>query len=206
MKKCSCCGQIKNIVEFALDKTRIDGREYKCKECKRKKYAEYRERNPREKCASFSKKRCEVDGCERPHLARGLCGLHYDRWRRHGRTYTVNRERGTGTVMKRGQVAVKVDGRMTYAHVLVVERVLGKRLPKGAVVHHVNHNPSDNRPSNLVVCPSNGYHSLIHQREIALAACGNANYRKCERCGQHDDTATFRPDGRRHIADCTAVQ
>lgn len=27
---------------------------------------------------------CSVDGCERRHLARGLCSLHYQRWRRHG--------------------------------------------------------------------------------------------------------------------------
>lgn len=29
-------------------------------------------------------KTCSVDGCERPHLARGWCKLHYDRWRHRG--------------------------------------------------------------------------------------------------------------------------
>jgi hypothetical protein len=27
---------------------------------------------------------CNVEGCERPHAARGLCQPHYDRWRRRG--------------------------------------------------------------------------------------------------------------------------
>jgi len=27
---------------------------------------------------------CEVDGCGRPHAARGWCGTHYLRWRTHG--------------------------------------------------------------------------------------------------------------------------
>ncbi len=27
---------------------------------------------------------CEVDGCARPHLARGFCVMHYHRWERHG--------------------------------------------------------------------------------------------------------------------------
>lgn len=27
---------------------------------------------------------CSVDGCGKPHEARGLCGPHYLRWRRHG--------------------------------------------------------------------------------------------------------------------------
>lgn len=27
---------------------------------------------------------CGVDGCEKPHYARGLCGMHYKRVRRHG--------------------------------------------------------------------------------------------------------------------------
>ncbi|PQP24140.1 hypothetical protein [Rhodococcus opacus] len=29
---------------------------------------------------------CTVDECERPHAARGLCSLHYERWKRNGTT------------------------------------------------------------------------------------------------------------------------
>src|SRR5690625_7491880 len=27
---------------------------------------------------------CEVEGCERPHEARGWCKAHYERWRKYG--------------------------------------------------------------------------------------------------------------------------
>lgn len=29
---------------------------------------------------------CTIEGCERPHLARGWCSLHYYRWRSTGTT------------------------------------------------------------------------------------------------------------------------
>ena len=56
-------------------------------------------------------------------------------------------------------------GRYALEHILVAERALGKPLPAEAVVHHVNHNPLDNRPENLVVCQDQSYHRLLHYRE-----------------------------------------
>jgi hypothetical protein len=32
--------------------------------------------------APSSLKQCAVQGCDRPHKARGFCSLHYNRWRR----------------------------------------------------------------------------------------------------------------------------
>lgn len=74
-----------------------------------------------------------------------------------------------------------------YEHVVVAEKALGKPLPKGACVHHVNEIKTDNSPANLVVCPSGAYHRLIHQRQRALDACGNPNWRKCAYCGNYDE-------------------
>lgn len=46
----------------------------------------------------------------------------------------------------------------------VVERALGHRLPLGAVVHHWDENPGNNNPANLLVCPNQAYHMIIHGR------------------------------------------
>jgi hypothetical protein len=71
-------------------------------------------------------------------------------------------------------------------HVAVAERVLGKALPVGAIVHHANEDKSDNRHENLVICQDRAYHNLLHQRMRARAACGNANWLKCNICLEYD--------------------
>lgn len=70
---------------------------------------------------------------------------------------------------------------------LVAERVFGKPLPLRAVIHHVNGIRNDDRPSNLVVCENRSYHNIIHERQVALKACGNPNWRKCWICQKYDD-------------------
>lgn len=72
-------------------------------------------------------------------------------------------------------------------HILVAEKVLGKPLPPKAVVHHHNKDRTDNRHQNLVICENQGYHLLLHLRERAYKACGNANWRKCKYCKEYDD-------------------
>lgn len=85
-----------------------------------------------------------------------------------------------------------VNGKNVREHIQVAEKALGKKLPPKAVVHHVNENKLDNSNANLVICPNDKYHKLIHQRMKALAACGQADWRKCPYCHQYDNTENMR--------------
>ena len=79
-------------------------------------------------------------------------------------------------------------------HVLIAERALGHALPAGAVVHHVNEQTLDNRPSNLVICQDGAYHQLLHSRMRVLRAGGNPNTQKqCGSCGEVKSRDEFYP-------------
>lgn len=78
-------------------------------------------------------------------------------------------------------------GRIVGAHVAVVEAIRGRPLPAGAVVHHVDGDKHRNAPTNLVVCQDRAYHNLIHRRERALFATGDANALCCQVCGTYDE-------------------
>lgn len=86
-----------------------------------------------------------------------------------------------------GYVGHNVDGRTKLEHVLVAERALGKPLPAGAQVHHWDKDRSNNDPANLVICPDQAYHRLLHRRMDAMDACGNPSWMPCRHCGKHDD-------------------
>lgn len=84
------------------------------------------------------------------------------------------------------------EGRTVREHVIVAESVLGRPLPKGAVVHHADENKRNNDPSNLVICESQAYHLLLHRRLDAWKATGDANMRKCSLCHQYDHPSALR--------------
>jgi hypothetical protein len=81
-----------------------------------------------------------------------------------------------------GYIDVRLEDGYQKEHIVVAERVLGKSLPTGAVVHHINEDRSDNRPGNLVICQDTAYHSLLHRRLRALRESGHVDWLKCVRC------------------------
>jgi hypothetical protein len=86
-------------------------------------------------------------------------------------------------------------GNSRKAHIVIAECAIGRALPDGAHVHHANGNPRDNRPENLVICPSAAYHKLLHRRMRALDTCGHADWLRCVFCKRYDapeKVTTFR--------------
>ena len=68
-------------------------------------------------------------------------------------------------------------------HVLVAERAIGKHLPAGAEVHHVDRNRMNNAGRNLVICQGHSYHLLLHSRQWVVDAGGNPDtQRRCSTC------------------------
>ena len=53
-----------------------------------------------------------------------------------------------------------------------VELALGRKLPKGWVIHHMNENPRDQRQSNLWLFSSAPLHGAYHQRQSESLAAG----------------------------------
>lgn len=95
----------------------------------------------------------------------------------------MKRASGEGTLNSNGYVVLGYGGRKTYEHIRIAEQALGKPLPDGAEVHHIDGDGFNNAYSNLVVCPDHAYHVLLHKRARALDACGNPNFSRCWICG-----------------------
>lgn len=132
---------------------------------------------------------CTVAGCADAEKSRGLCNKHYLKQWKYGDA-TAGK-----TLGKRGQGYAHSDGyRMIggrLAHIVKVEAIIGHSLPEGAVVHHWDHDGMNNANENLVVCPDQAYHMLLHARERAFDACGNANFRWCHMCKKWDDPSAM---------------
>lgn len=117
--------------------------------------------------------KCRAPGCDRESFvqSRQMCGMHYQRWMKYG-DFNRRMENWHGGRYRHEQGYIRVHvGNNEYRmeHVLKAEKALGKPLPAGSVVHHMNGDPSDNdTPFNLVVCPDQDYHLLLHRRAQSL--------------------------------------
>jgi hypothetical protein len=84
-----------------------------------------------------------------------------------------------------GYTVVSVSGVDTYRHRIIAEAALGRPLPKGAEVHHVDEDKRNDAPGNLVICQDREYHNLLHVRARVLRAGGDPNTQRiCYTCKQ----------------------
>lgn len=118
---------------------------------------------------------CTVDGCTAPMFGRGMCGKHWDRWRKHGDPHQVafimgdDVARFWSKVDRRGptecwpwsapsangygQMSIGADG-MVAAHRYAYELIVGP-IPEGMTIDHMCHNED-------VTCP--GGDVCLHRR------------------------------------------
>jgi hypothetical protein len=80
------------------------------------------------------------------------------------------RKAGEGEITTRGHVMLSIRGTRIYEHIFKAERALGKPLPKGVLVHHLDGDGTNNDNTNLVICQNKAYHRLLHMRMWALHA------------------------------------
>ena len=73
------------------------------------------------------------------------------------------------TVDGKGYVLLRLPGHAranhngyVREHILVVEKMLGRRLKRGEIVHHKNENVKDNSPENLLVFSNKAEHTQYH--------------------------------------------
>ena len=142
--------------------------------------------------AALAVRGCAVDGCASRHVARGYCQNHYRVFKRHGTPTPTKPELQVHTATG-GYKFITIDGKTKYLHVIAIETFMGRALVTGEEVHHKNGDPSDNAIDNLVLCKNHEEHMLIHQRQRAMEACGNADYRLCRICGKYDSTENMSP-------------
>ena len=117
---------------------------------------------------------------------------------------TINAQ---GYMMLRTPGHPKAHNGYVREHVLMAEKALGKPLPPGAKIHHVNGKEADNTRGNHVICQDAAYHKLLHQRTRAYKGCGHANWRKCKYCKNYDSPENLTiNDGSIHHKECRNQQ
>lgn len=109
---------------------------------------------------------CIAEYCTRPKKIKDYCKMHYTRYNRYKRVHNIIADKGEGRPRtKGGYVLLTVNGKRIYEHIYLAQLALGKSLPKGSQVHYMNDIPDDNfRPFNLIICPDQKYHALLHER------------------------------------------
>lgn len=88
-----------------------------------------------------------------------------------------------GRTVSHGYIAITKEDGQKYEHIRKAEIALGRSIPKGVEVHHIDENPANNENSNLVLCQDHGYHRILHTRMAIVRAGGDPRMdKRCSAC------------------------
>ena len=83
---------------------------------------------------------------------------------------------------RQGYKSVLADRGSVDQHVVIAEAALGRRLPCGVEVHHVDGDIASPHPR-LVICQDRAYHRLLHARARVVRGGGDPNVQNiCRVC------------------------
>jgi hypothetical protein len=152
---------------------------------------------------------CSVDGCLKEVRSRGYCNAHHQAFWKHGDPLINKRSKNVLTGLNdQGYIVREKDGVRIREHVSVAENAIGRKLISPEIVHHVDGNRANNVGSNLVICPNQAYHMLLHIRQRAFDATGDATKRKCSYCNKWDssENLTFAKYGSIFHSSCRSAK
>jgi len=103
------------------------------------------------KMKKTSNRICNIEWCGKSHEAKGFCNAHYHSFMKYGDPLKAKHGiSGKGWVSKGYKFNTK-DNKKVREHRQIVEEVIGKPLPKGSVIHHIDENRMNNANNNLVL-------------------------------------------------------
>jgi len=167
MKKCKMCEQIKQESEFYVKYDSRDRLSPYCKQCCSERNKQYRHKNHteillRQKRAYYQNRDKRLLGQKR------YAQRNREKIRAYRKGQYDNPRTGKQYIKKQGDKRYWVYYGGRAVHDVIAEKILGRRLQKGEVVHHHDNNGLNNNYSNLLIC-TRGYHTSLHEKIKAQA-------------------------------------